>query len=244
VRRRDPCCLISGLRVVDDNSARFKATHIFPHTHSVDVRLIELVSFWAVNVELCSGLIKVIQVSLPIPLPRTKWVGHQKLIRFRMCSFCDLICMTLGIATSSRSTLTFVISLCWYLDNQPWQWIPTAWPCHYSLCWWLQWHSWKSPQTGSHSRSQSSSSRPTFSWPFSSMCAEEYERYHGPRFGARGYTWWWIGGFVTWSLGQKTVRCWHQLLMQDFPMSQCHVLRVCSVFWRRYYSAHWVWICT
>ena len=83
----------------------------------MDVCLIELLLIWVANVELCSGLRKVIQVSLPIPLPVTKWVDRRKLIQSRMCSFCDLICITPGMATSSLSTLTSVISLCWHPDT-------------------------------------------------------------------------------------------------------------------------------
>jgi hypothetical protein len=46
-------------------------------------------------------------MSLPFP----KLVEHRKLIQSRMCYFCDLIYMTLGIATGLLSTLMFVISL-------------------------------------------------------------------------------------------------------------------------------------
>jgi hypothetical protein len=37
-RARDPCCLISSLPVVNGNFSRFKAAHIFPPAHDVDVR--------------------------------------------------------------------------------------------------------------------------------------------------------------------------------------------------------------
>jgi hypothetical protein len=37
-RARDPCCLISSLPVVRGDFSRFKAAHIFPRAHDVDVR--------------------------------------------------------------------------------------------------------------------------------------------------------------------------------------------------------------
>ena len=44
-RTRDPCCLISHLLVVRDDYSRFKAAHIFPRAHDVEVRLSCLFSF-------------------------------------------------------------------------------------------------------------------------------------------------------------------------------------------------------
>jgi hypothetical protein len=40
VRARDPGCLISGLRVANNNYARLKAAHIFPRAHDVEVCLV------------------------------------------------------------------------------------------------------------------------------------------------------------------------------------------------------------
>jgi hypothetical protein len=38
IRERDPCCLISGLPVIRGDFSRFKAAHIFPRAHDIDVR--------------------------------------------------------------------------------------------------------------------------------------------------------------------------------------------------------------
>jgi hypothetical protein len=50
VRARDPCCLISGFEVVDEDFSRFKAAHIFPRAYDKEVGDIELLLFWAANV--------------------------------------------------------------------------------------------------------------------------------------------------------------------------------------------------
>jgi hypothetical protein len=50
VHTRDPYCLISGLEVFEDNYTRFKATHIFPRAHEVDVRPSCLFCFHLTNI--------------------------------------------------------------------------------------------------------------------------------------------------------------------------------------------------
>lgn len=37
VQARDPCCLITGLVVQADDYSRFKAAHIFPRAHDIEV---------------------------------------------------------------------------------------------------------------------------------------------------------------------------------------------------------------
>ena len=38
-RARDPCCLVSGLLVEDDDFSRFRAAHIYPRAHLTEVYL-------------------------------------------------------------------------------------------------------------------------------------------------------------------------------------------------------------
>ena len=143
-RTRDPCCLISHLLVVRDDYSRFKAAHIFPRTHDVEVRLSCLLSH--------NGLTKNIQwtskgypnrITDPATLPElggpTKIDSIQNVILLRSDLHDAWNSYKFAVNPDVCSSLS--------ISNTNSPFVLTAWACGHPVRSRLRRYCWKSPQT-------------------------------------------------------------------------------------------------